>query len=154
MAWYRCTEGSGGGGGGSGAITFGFQADVSTGWSDTSGSGSERNMLTITAADDTTVSFGSSASGRTNCGSNHGYIAIYKNGTEQKKVTLTTNTDVNLGAISDVSLSAGDVLTVTFGFQGSHTNINMHMYNGEITIDGNVSITGASSLTNSTVTIL
>ncbi len=89
--------------------------------------------------------------GRTNCSNNDGYIEIRKNGVSVHHVTLTTNTTVALGTIPDISLSAGDTCEVIFGFAGSHTNINMHLYDGEINIDGGVSIAGASAYSNSTV---
>lgn len=152
MAWYRC--GLNGGSGGAGVFAFDFQSDVSGGWSDTSGDGSERNMLTITATGDCVVSFGSGMSAKTNCGSSHGYVSIEKNGTQVASVTCPTNTQTNLGTISDVSLSAGDVLSITFGFIGSHTNINFHLYDGAISINGSATVDGASSYSNSTTLIL
>ncbi len=152
MSWYRCEYGTGGGGGAS--IAFDYQADVTGSWSDTTGDGSERDMVTITATSDCRISFGSNSTGKTNCVSNHGYIAIKKNGTAVKTVALPTNTTTSIGTISDVSLTTGDVLTITFGFQGSHTNINMHIYDGEITVEGSATIEGASSYSNSTVTML
>lgn len=135
-------------------VLFDYQADVSGSWSDTTGDGSERDMVTITATSDCRISFGSNSTGKTNCGSNHGYIAIKKNGTAVKMVALPTNTTTNIGTISDVLLTAGDILTVTFGFQGSHTNINMHIYDGVISIKGSATVEGASSYSNSTVTML
>lgn len=150
MAWYRCNIGQSQGGGG-GQLSFEFQADISGSWN--ASDGDERAMLTITSDGDSTVSFGGGSTGRTNCSSNHGYIKIVKNGIDVYSVVLTTNTTVNLGTIPSVSLSDGDVCEVIFGFTGSHTNINMHMYDGGINIDGSASVVGASAYLNSTVTL-
>lgn len=138
-------------GGGGGQSSFSFQADVSGSWNESAGG--ERSMLTITATDDTTISFGTGSTGRTNCSNNDGYIEIRKNGVSVHHLTLTTNATVALGTIPDISLSAGDVCEVIFGFAGSHTNINMHLYDGEIQIDGGAAIVGSSAYSNSTVTL-
>lgn len=146
MAWYKCI----GSVGGSRQTTIAFQADVSGSWN--ASAGDERNMLTITANGAVTIAFDSGSTGRTNCSNSDGFIEIRKNGTAVHSVTLPANTTTNIGAIPDVSLNAGDVCTIVFGFSGSHTNINMHFYDGEMQIDGIVDI-AMTTANNSTVTV-
>lgn len=146
MAWYKCT----GSVGGSRQATIAFQSDITGSWN--ASAGDERNMLTITATGTTTIAFGSACTGRTNCSNNDGYIEIRKNGTAVHSVTLPANTTTNIGTIPNISLNAGDVCTLVFGFAGSHTNINMHFYNGELQIDGNVEI-AVTNASKSTVTM-
>lgn len=149
MAWIRC--GGSTSAAGTGAFSFSFKADVSGSWN--ASAGDERSMLKITAIGETTASFGAASTGITNCSSNHGFIEIRKNGTAVHSVTLPPNTTTAIGNIPDVTLSAGDVLEIIFGFTGSHTNINMHFYDGEIQIDGSATIEGPTT-SNSTVSIL
>lgn len=156
MSWYRCEYGTGGGGGAS--VTFDYQADVANSWNGTAiGTDDERDIVVITASGDCTISFSPNSTGKTNCSADDGYIAITKNGTAVKTIVLPQNATTSLGSISDVNLSAGDVLKISFGMHNTstrHTNVNMHLYDGEVTIRGGAEADFTAAYNNTTVTVV
>lgn len=131
--------------------TLDFTSAVTSGWTDTNG---ERDMLTITAITDAVITFNQSATGVTNCGSNHGYEKITVNGVEKWRRTMPTNTSQTFNDIPVINLNKGDVMALTFGFTNSHSNINMNFVGGKIDIVGGVSFRGITGVTNSSTTIV
>ena len=135
----------------SASTTIGFSSECTGSWN---GTDDERTVLTISASDKTTVNFNTGMTATTNCGSNDGYIAVYKNSTQVFKKMLTTGATVSLGSLPSMSLEEGDIATVRFGFANSHTNIRMYLYNGTVEVGGVASVTGIVGVTNTNTKII
>lgn len=128
-----------------------FTSAVTSGWTATNG---ERDMLTITAITDAVVTFNQTATGITNCGSNHAYEKITVNGVEKWRRNMPTNTSQTFNDIPVINLNKGDVMALTFGFTNYHSNINMNFVGGKIDIVGGVSFRGITGVTNTSTTII
>ena len=135
----------------SASTTIGFSSECTGSWSSTD---DERTFLTVTASDKTTVNFGTGMTGYTNCGSNDGYFAVYKNSTQVFKKVITTGSTLALGSIPSVNLDEGDVLTFRFGFANNHSNIKFNLYNGIVDVGGVASVTGIVGVSNTNTNLI
>ena len=126
-----------------------FNSQVTSGWTGTS---VERTMLTITAKGNGSITFDNNGKGRTNCSNSDGYISVRKNGTAVYTKSLAPNTDETL-AIPVVNFSAGDVITLVFGFANYHSNINMKLTGDSFTVQGSATVSGISNTTNTSTTL-
>lgn len=126
-----------------------FNSQVTSGWTGTS---VERTMLTVTGNGNGSITFDNNGKGRTNCSNSDGYISVRKNGTAVYTKSLAPNTDETL-AIPAVNFSAGDVITLVFGFANYHSNINMKLTGDSFTVQGSATVSGISNTTNTSTTL-
>lgn len=126
-----------------------FNSQVTSGWTGTS---VERTMLTVTGNGNGSITFDNNGKGRTNCSNSDGYISVRKNGTAVYTKSLAQNTDETL-AIPAVNFSAGDVITLVFGFANYHSNINMKLTGDSFTVQGSATVSGISNTTNTSTTL-
>lgn len=66
----------------------------------------------------------------TNTSSNDGYISVEVNGVEVTRQQLTTGANTTLADLADVSVAAGDVVTINGGYDGSHTGCYFYLWCG------------------------
>ena len=126
-----------------------FNSQVTSGWTGTS---VERTMLTVKGNGNGSITFDNNGKGRTNCSNSDGYISVRKNGTAVYTKNLAPNADETL-AIPVVNFSAGDVITLVFGFANYHSNINMKLTGDTFTVQGSATVSGISNTTNTSTTI-
>jgi len=93
-------------------------------------SGGVKTMWTYTASQDCTVIFPSWSCHITNITNGEGYLLVTVNNTQIYKEYLTNSSLQNANLPAQISLTSGDVLSFTFGFDGSHTNVRygLHTY--------------------------
>lgn len=131
MAWYPCNVVSGGGGEGFTNVVPLFQDGRENGnWYLARSSDAKRAFVTITAADDGRIFVAPNCHAKTNTSGGDGYISIDINGVEKTRGQLPQDTDSPLSSLMDVSFEAGDVITVSGGFDGSHSNCYFYLWGG------------------------
>lgn len=86
-----------------------------------SGTDVSRTMWTRTAAQDEKVIFHPNTQVKTNTGANDGYFKVLKNGVVVVSTYANTSTTTSF-SIPDIDLEAGDVLTISVGFDNYHTS--------------------------------
>ena len=92
-----------------------------------SGTDVTRTMWTRTAAQDETVVFHPNTKVKTNTGANDGYFKVLKNGVVVVETYANTSTTTSL-SIPDIDLEAGDVLTISAGFDNNHSSCWFDLY--------------------------
>lgn len=92
-----------------------------------SGTDVERTMWTYTASASGKIVFHSNTQVKTNTGSNDGYFTVKKNGNVIATTYATTSTTTSL-PIPDIDIESGDVVTITCGFDNSHTSCWFDIY--------------------------
>lgn len=76
----------------------------------------------------------------TNCGSNHAYLSVEKNGTEVYNKALPTSSTVTLDDFTAIDFNAGDTIEIFYGWTGSHTNCYLNFI-GSMAIGGETEAT-------------
>ena len=102
-----------------------------------SGTDVTRTLWTRTAAAAEKIVFHPNTQVRTNTGSNDGYFKVLKNSVVVVSTYANTSTTTPL-SIPDIDLEAGDVLTISAGFDNNHTSCWFDLYS-TITILSSVS---------------
>ena len=86
-----------------------------------------RTMWTRTAAQAETVVFHPNTQVKTNTGANDGYFKVLKNDVVVASTYANTSTTTSL-SIPDIDLEAGDVLTISAGFDNNHSSCWFDLY--------------------------
>ena len=92
-----------------------------------SGTDVTRTMWTRTAAQDEKVVFHPNTQVKTNTGANDGYFKVLKNDVVVVSTYANTSTTTSL-SIPDIYLEAGDVLTISAGFDNNHSSCWFDLY--------------------------
>lgn len=92
-----------------------------------SGTDVTRTMWTRTAAQDETVVFHPNTKVKTNTGANDGFFKVLKNSVVVVSTYANTSTTTSL-SIPDIDLEAGDVLTISAGFDNNHSSCLFDLY--------------------------
>ena len=80
----------------------------------------------------------------TNCGGNHAYLSVEKNGTEVYNKALPTSSTVTLDDFTAIDFNAGDTIEIFYGWTDWHTNCYLNF-------DGSMAIGGETEATKETL---
>lgn len=131
MAWIRCIGATGGGGDGYTTIIPLFQDGRDNGnWYLVRANDAKRAFVSFTATDNGTVFVSPGSHAYTNTSGGDGYISIDINGVEITRQQLPQNVDTPFTTMVNVPFETGDIITISGGFDGSHSSCFFYLWGG------------------------